>query len=138
MNAPKAAVAAGGIHGIGMDLVKVERMQKLLDRHGKRVLLKLLAPAELREVRARANTARGLAMCWAAKEACVKALGTGFSGIGFKEVGVVREANGRPRLIFSRAMQARLRREGVGATHVSLTDEDGLAGAYVILERKPG
>ncbi|WP_028006823.1 holo-ACP synthase [Solimonas flava] len=130
-----APPSAPGVYGIGVDVLRVERMQKLLDKHGSKLLLRLLAPRELREVRARSNRARALAMCWAAKEAFVKALGTGFDGIGWREVGVIREANGRPALIYDRKMRARLKALGVGAAHVSLSDDGGLVCAYVVLER---
>ncbi|NGY04450.1 holo-ACP synthase [Solimonas terrae] len=125
----------GAIHGIGVDILRVERMEKLLDKHGDKLLTRLLCAREQREVRSRKNVARALAMCWAAKEAFVKALGTGFDGIGWKEVGVVREANGRPVLLFDRKMRARMKRENIGATHVSLSDDGGFVSAYVILER---
>ncbi|HET8883135.1 MAG TPA: holo-ACP synthase [Solimonas sp.] len=132
---PASTPVPGSVHGIGVDILRVERMEKLLEKHGDKLLNRLLCARELREVRARKNTARALAMCWAAKEAFVKALGTGFDGIGWKEVGVVREANGRPVLVFDRKMQARLKRERIGATHVSLSDDGGFVSAYVILER---
>ncbi len=136
--APAAtAGVAGQLHGVGVDILRIERMERLLERHGRRVLVKLLCASELREVRARTNTARALAMCFAAKEAFVKALGTGFSGVGYRDAGVVREHSGRPRLIFSRSMQARLRREGIGAAHLSLSDDGGMVCAYVVLERAP-
>jgi holo-[acyl-carrier protein] synthase len=113
------------IYGVGVDLLRVERMEKALARHGSRLLRRLLCAAELREVRKRTNTARAVAMCWAAKEAFVKALG------------VVRATNGRPQLVFSRPMQARLRRDGIGTAHISLSDDGGLVCAYVVLESGP-
>jgi holo-[acyl-carrier protein] synthase len=125
------------IYGVGVDLLRVERMEKALARHGSRLLRRLLCAAELREVRKRTNTARAVAMCWAAKEAFVKALGTGFSGVGWRDVGVVRATNGRPQLVFSRPMQARLRRDGIGTAHISLSDDGGLVCAYVVLESGP-
>lgn len=131
-----AAAPPGSIYGIGVDIVLVERMEKLLAKHGNKLLERLLCAKELREVRARKNRARALAMCWAAKEACVKALGTGFDGIGWKEVGVIREANGRPILVFDRKMAARIKTLGIGASHVSLSDDGGFVSAYVILERR--
>ncbi|MES0873604.1 holo-ACP synthase [Sinimarinibacterium thermocellulolyticum] len=124
------------IHGVGVDILRIERMDKALARHGERLLTRMLGEAELREVRRRGNTARALAMCFAAKEAFVKALGTGFSGIRWRDVGVVRAANGRPQMVFSDAMQARLDREGIGAVHVSLSDDGGLVCACVVLERR--
>lgn len=126
------------LHGVGVDILRIERMEKMLARHGERLLARLLAPAELQEVRARAKQGRALAMCCAAKEAFAKALGTGFDGsIGWRDAGVVRQANGRPVLIFSRMLAARLRRDGIGAAHVSLSDDDGLVCAFVTLERAP-
>src|SRR3546814_20563263 len=74
-------------------------------------------------------------MCWAGKEAFVKALGTGFDGIGWKEVGVIREANGRPVLVFERKMKARIKTLGIGMSHISLSDDAGFISAYVILAR---
>jgi holo-[acyl-carrier protein] synthase len=124
------------LYGIGVDILRIERMQKLLDRHGAKLHAKILCAAERREVKTRPNAARALAMCWAAKEAFVKALGTGFSGIAFKDVGVVRDDSGRPYLVFSRAQQKRMRESGVGAAHVSLSDDGGLVSAYVVLERR--
>ncbi len=133
--ARKATAAIGTVHGIGVDLVEIARMDGLLQRQGSRLLDKLLMPAERREIRKRKDQARALAMCWAAKEACVKALGTGFSGVAFRDVGVVRAGNGRPQLVFSAAQRKRLAALGVGAAHVSLSDDAGMACAYVILER---
>lgn len=126
------------IHGIGVDLLRIERMEQLLEKHGRKLLTRLLCARELREVRARKNTARALAMCWAAKEAFAKALGTGFHGLGWREVGVVRAAGGRPELVFGRALRARLKRDRIGAAHISLSDDGGLVTAYVILERGRG
>lgn len=126
----------GSLHGIGVDVLRIERMEQLLQRRGQRVLTRLLCAAERREVKQRTNTARALAMCWAAKEAFVKALGCGFSaGIVWKDVGVVREESGRPVLIFSRAMRTRMKQDGVGAAHISLSDDGGQVCAYVVLER---
>lgn len=129
------AESPSSLYGVGVDILRVERMEQALGRHGRRLLTRLLSAAELREVRQRSNTARALAMCFAAKEAFVKALGTGFAGIGWRDAGVVRAANGRPQLVFSRRMQARLKRDGIGAAHVSLSDDGGMVCAYVVLER---
>ncbi|MEC9363938.1 holo-ACP synthase [Sinimarinibacterium flocculans] len=125
-----------GIYGIGVDILRIERVEKALARHGDRLLTRMLSEAELAEVRQRTHTARALAMCFAAKEAFVKALGTGFSGIKWSDAGVVRAANGRPRMIFSDTMQARLERDGVGGVHVSLSDDGGLVCAYVVIESR--
>lgn len=131
----KPPAAPSALLGIGVDVLRVERMEQMLARRGRSVLPRLLMAKELKEVRARTQTARALAMCWAAKEAFAKALGTGFRAFGWRDVGVVREANGRPVLIFSRKMQALMKTHGVAHAHVSLSDDGGVVCAYVILER---
>src|SRR3546814_11447065 len=110
-------VCSSDLYGIGVDILRVERMEKLLDRHGQKLLNRLLCAKALREVRARKNRARALAMCWAAKEAFVTALGSGFDGIGWTEVGVIREANGLPVLVFDSKKKARTKTPGLGLTH---------------------
>ncbi|QHS09824.1 holo-ACP synthase [Sinimarinibacterium sp. NLF-5-8] len=126
------------IYGIGVDLLRIDRVEGVLARRGARVLNKLLCQAERDEVAQKNHRARAVTMCFAAKEAFVKALGTGFAdGIRYHDVGVVRAPGGRPQLIFSAAMQARLSEKGIVAAHVSLTDDDGMVCAYVVLERAP-
>lgn len=132
----KAPPTPSALLGIGVDVLRVERMEQMLARRGRSLLPRLLMPRELREVRTRTQTARALAMCWAAKEAFAKALGTGFRAFGWRDVGVVREANGRPALIFSRKMRALMKAQGVAHAHVSLSDDGGVVCAYVILERQ--
>lgn len=134
---PKAgAENAPLLHGIGTDVLHVARLDAMLERQGRsRLLPRLLMPAERREVRQRRDLPRALAMCWAAKEAFAKAYGTGFRGFGWRDVGVVREANGRPVLIFSRRMKTLMRAAGVSHAHLSLSDDSGVVCAYVILER---
>jgi len=111
-------------------------MEKAYARHGQRLVQKILCPAEQAQLKKRAaRPARYLAMCFAGKEALVKALGTGFHGVGYRDGGVVHEASGKPVLVFSARLQARLQREGIGGGHVSLTDEGGLICAFVVLEK---
>lgn len=124
------------IFGVGVDLLRVERMQKVFDRHGERLVKRILMPAEIIEFRRRRNGARRLAFSFAAKEAFVKALGTGFHGVGYRDAGVAHEKSGKPVLIYSARMKARLKREGIGGGHVSLTDEGGMVCAMVVLEKR--
>ena len=58
-------------------------------------------------------------------------------GYANPDVGVVRGEYGRPRLVFSELMAARLTQQGIGAAHVSLSDDDGRVLAFVVLERAP-
>lgn len=123
------------IHGIGVDILRQERIQKVWDRHGINLAEKILGEAERAEFDLNKNPVRYLAMAFAAKEAFAKAYGTGFRGeLGFRDAGVVRESSGRPILIFSTAMQANLQARGIAKGHVSLSDEGGLICAMVVLE----
>lgn len=123
------------IYGIGTDILREERMDKIHARHGGRLAEKILCEAELAELERSKHPARYLAKAFAAKEAFVKALGTGFRGIGHRDVGAVREASGKPVLVYSPALQQRLNELGIVAGHVSLSDEGGLVCAMVVLER---
>ena len=123
------------IFGIGVDILRQERIQKIVDRSGDALAEKILGEAERDEWRRSKNPVRYLAMAFAAKEAFSKAYGTGFRGeLGFRDVGVVREENGRPTLIFSPVLQAQLRARGIARGHVSLSDEGGMVCAMVVLE----
>ncbi|HEX7382210.1 MAG TPA: holo-ACP synthase [Nevskiaceae bacterium] len=131
--------AASAIYGVGADLLRVERGQRLWERYGERAARKLLHPVEHRLLVAGRDPGRLLARSFAVKEAFVKALGTGFAGIGidFNEVGAARGPDGQPRLAYSKRLAARLAARGVGAGHVSISDEGGLVIAFVVLERAP-
>jgi holo-[acyl-carrier protein] synthase len=129
---------SAGLYGIGVDILRQERMAKVFARHGSRLVKKILCAAEQRELRRRrARPERFLAMAFAAKEAFVKALGTGFRGVGYRDAGVVHEKSGRPVLVFSRRLRAELTRRGIAGGQVSLSDEGGLVCAFVVLERRP-
>ncbi|HUP92717.1 MAG TPA: holo-ACP synthase [Solimonas sp.] len=134
------------IYGIGTDILRLERMEKIWARHGERLADKILGPEERREFDRRLVThrrpARYLAMAFAGKEAFVKALGTGFHGVAYADAGVVHLKTGKPVLVFSPRMRVRLKRLGISGGHVSLSDEGGLICAMVVLEggaapRKP-
>ncbi len=125
------------IYGIGVDLLRIERGEKLWARFGEHAAAKLLHPAERAVFESLPEAARGrfLARAFTAKEAFVKALGTGFIGVGFVEIGAVREPSGRPRLVFAQRLQDRLNALGVDGSHLSFSDEAGLITAFVVLEQ---
>jgi holo-[acyl-carrier protein] synthase len=125
------------IYGIGVDILRQQRIQKIWDRHGAKLADKILCEAEREEFVRSKNPVRFLTVAFAAKEACVKALGSGFSGVGYRDAGAVREASGKPVLVFSPKMQQQLRTLGIAGSHVSLSDEGGLVCAMVVLERSP-
>ena len=94
-------------------------------------------PEELNAYATARNPVRFLAMHFAAKEAIVKALGTGFAhGVWVRDVGFVQDHRGKPLVVFSARGDRVRRRFGAGNGYVSLTDEAGLVLAFAVLERQ--
>lgn len=124
------------IVGLGTDLVEIARMERLLARHGERALERLLHAGERAECPPAPNrAARFLARRFAAKEAAAKALGTGIAdGIRFVDLQVGHDGRGRPLLQLHGG--ARRRAEALGAVshHLSISDEQTHALAFVVLE----
>ena len=127
------------IFGIGTDVVSVERIQRLYDKYGERFVSHLLLPAEAQAFRDQERKVRFLAMRFAAKEAIVKAMGTGFAhGMWIRDCGVVANAWGRPEIVWSERGRERCEQLGIGEGHVTLTDEAGLTVAVAVLMRRNG
>jgi holo-[acyl-carrier protein] synthase len=125
------------IFGIGTDVVQLERVQRTWERHGERFVHRLLMPEELAGFRVYKRPVRFLAMRFAAKEAIVKALGTGFAhGVWIRDVGVLPNAWGRPEVIWSERGRRVRDTLGAGEGHVTLTDEAGLVVAVAVLMRR--
>jgi holo-[acyl-carrier protein] synthase len=123
------------IVGLGIDLVDTERIAAVLDRHGRRFSERVFTVAERHDCDGRRDRALAFAARFAAKEACMKALGTGWSaGVAFAQIEVVRGAGGSPELRLSGAARARAEALGARRLHVSLTHQPGAAAAVVILE----
>jgi len=122
------------IYGVGADLLRIERGEQLWQRHGERAARKLLHPDEWEGLRAAQNPGRYLARAFSAKEAFVKALGTGFRGVSYQDCGAVRAPDQRPRLVFSAEMQQRLDALGITGAHLSFSDDAGMILAFVVLE----
>ena len=124
------------IFGIGTDVVQVERVAKTYARFGEHFVARLLMDEERLFFARTKQPVRFLSMRFAAKEAVAKALGTGFAnGIWIRDVGTVPNKLGRPEVIFSQRGRDLCQQLGVGAGHVSLTDEAGLVVAFAVLER---
>ena len=126
------------IYGIGVDMLQSARIDKTYRRFGQHFVDRLLMPAERAQLTRTKRPERFLAMRFAAKEAIVKAMGTGFAhGVWIRDVGVVQNEWGKPEVVYS-ARGERLRRKlGVGEGHVTLTDEAGLIVAVAVLMRAP-
>lgn len=123
------------IYGVGIDIVEIRRMEESLARFGRRVAEKILSADECGEFDSTPRQARFLARRFAAKEALVKALGTGFRGGLFPgAIGVTHDGLGRPRFALTVAVSALLAERGISASHLSITDERDYALAYVLLE----
>lgn len=124
------------IFGIGIDVLEARRMQHTYARFGAHLLDRLLLPQERRQFELTRRPERFLAMHFAAKEAVVKAMGTGFAhGMWIRDVGMVQNAWGKPEVIYSPRGERMRRRLGVGEGHVTLTDEAGLIVAVAVLLR---
>jgi holo-[acyl-carrier protein] synthase len=125
------------IFGIGTDVVQLERVQAIFERHGEHFVRRLLMPEEEAGFRKYKRPVRFLAMRFAAKEAIVKALGTGFAhGIWIRDVGIQPNAWGRPEVIWSERGRELRDQLGAGEGHVTLTDEAGLVVAVAVLMRR--
>jgi holo-[acyl-carrier protein] synthase len=125
------------IYGIGVDLVKVERIERVLARYGDRFLERVFTEREIAYCRGKAWAASALAMRFAAKEAFSKALGVGLrqDGIRWREVEVIPNPMGKPEIFVNGRAAALCEAAGIANLHLSLTDEDHRALAVVILER---
>jgi len=123
------------IYGIGIDMVEIARMSRALERFGERLARRVLTDAELEQFRGARRPDRFLAMRFAAKEAASKALGTGFrEGVAPRRIGVRQDRRGKPSLVFLGSVAQRIQALGIQASHVSLTDENHYAVAFVVLE----
>lgn len=122
------------IYGIGTDIVKLQRFEQMYHRHGERLVRHVLLPIELELFKDHKRPARFLAMHWAAKEAVVKAMGTGFAeGMWIRDTGYVPDDKGKPQIIWSAQGQAVCAGLGIGGGHLTLSDDDGLIIAMAVL-----
>ncbi|TXG84030.1 MAG: holo-ACP synthase [Sphingomonadales bacterium] len=129
--------------GLGNDLCNIERIQASLDRFGSRFTARVFTPVEVaRSERRQLTRAASYAKRFAAKEACAKALGTGFrAGVFLRDIGVVNLPTGQPTLALTGGAAERLATmtpSGMQATiHLTLTDDHPWAQAIVLIVATP-
>jgi holo-[acyl-carrier protein] synthase len=123
------------IFGVGTDVVEIGRIQGALERFGERFARRILCEPELNRFLRHRLPANYLAKRFAAKEAFTKALGTGIHApANWHGVWVANLPSGKPELQFTPALKQLLHEKGVTHSHVSLSDEKGVAFATVVLE----
>jgi len=128
-------MSESGILGIGLDLVEVARVRASVRRLGERFAQRVFTPDEIAYCAGRARKFEHLAARFAAKEATLKALGTGITGwASMQEVEVVHNAAGRPEIRLRGGVLRRARSLGVTAAHLSISHTEGVAAAVVVLE----
>lgn len=131
------------ILGIGHDIVDIRRIEKTLSRFGARFITRCFTEKEQELAESRAHTPQQriatYAKRFAAKEACVKAMGSGVAdGVALKDIEIVKDRKGRPMVNITggayRYIALRVPDETVIVVHMSLTDEPPYASAYAIIE----
>ena len=132
------------IIGIGSDVLDIRRLEKTIAKHGDRFLDRIFTAAERAKAERRTERIRTAtyAKRFAAKEACSKALGTGFrAGVFWKDMGVVNEPSGKPTMVLTGGARARLdtmlplgHRARI---HLTITDDFPYAHAFVMIEAVP-
>jgi holo-[acyl-carrier protein] synthase len=130
------------IIGLGNDIVDIRRIEKTLENYGDRFVQRIFTEIERKKSDGRAQRAASYAKRFAAKEACSKALGTGFNvGVFWKDLGVVNEPSGRPTMQLTGGAAKRLAamtpKGHYAKLHLTMTDDHPYAQAIVIIEAVP-
>ena len=127
------------IIGLGNDMVDIRRIEQTLERYGARFVVRIFTDIEQKKSDRRAQRAASYAKRFAAKEACSKALGTGFRrGVFWKDMGVVNEPSGRPTMQLTGGAKQQLERitpaGHLARIQLTITDDYPYAQAIVIIE----
>lgn len=127
------------IIGLGNDLCDITRIEKTLERFGDRFVQRCFTDIEQVKSDRRRNRAASYAKRFAAKEACAKALGTGLShGVFWRDMGVVNLRSGKPTMALTGGaalwLEKLMPQGRTPVIHVSITDDNGMAQAFVIIE----
>ncbi len=130
------------IIGIGSDIIDIRRIERTLERYGERFVRRIFTEVEREKSERRALRAASYAKRFAAKEACAKALGTGFRrGVFWRDLGVVNLPSGKPTMALTGGAARRLAEitppGTVAQIDLTITDDDPLAQAIVIISAVP-
>jgi holo-[acyl-carrier protein] synthase len=130
------------IVGLGNDLCAISRVAEVLDKYGDRFTHRCFTEIERNKSDRRAQRAASYAKRFAAKEACSKALGTGMSwGVYWRDLGVVNLPSGKPTMKLTngaaRALSRLVPAGHEAHIHLTITDDNGMAQAFVIIEALP-
>ncbi|HEX8940497.1 MAG TPA: holo-ACP synthase [Candidatus Limnocylindrales bacterium] len=131
----RPAEAGPGVTELGVDIVRVERIRRTLERFGSRFSERVLTPREAAYVRGRAETLAGR---WAAKEAVSKVLGLGVRGIGWRDIEIERLPTGQPAVVLHGRAKARAAQLGMTAVALSISHESEFAVAVASGVRTAG
>ena len=123
------------IVGTGVDITEVPRIAAAIERFGERFLNRVYTPKEIAYCQSKKNAVERFAARFAAKEAAMKAIGTGLrQGVTWQDVEVGREPGGRPTIMFSGRAAEFAAKLGAKRVHLSLTHSEETAIANVVLE----
>jgi holo-[acyl-carrier protein] synthase len=130
------------IIGLGNDIIDIRRIERSLERFGERFVRRIFTEVEVAKSERRANRGASYAKRFAAKEACSKALGTGFRrGVYWRDMGVVNLSSGKPTMALTGGALERLRELTpagmVAQIDVTITDDHPLAQAIVLISAVP-
>ena len=118
---------------IGTDICQINRIKSVHKQYGKKFLKRILTENEIKYICSdKRNLINRLAGRYAAKEATSKVLGTGLRGVYFKEIEILREASGAPKLILHKRAKQKAKEKGLINFEVSIAHERGFAIAIVI------
>ncbi|MCL5022486.1 MAG: holo-ACP synthase [Nitrospirae bacterium] len=122
------------IYGIGIDIIKVERMREAVERWGERFLRRVFTDDELARCFAGKDPYPSLSVRFAAKEACIKAIGSRESA-AFRDIEVVNDEHGKPGIAPRGRLTEFFERNALGKAHLSLSHERDYGIAFVVIEK---
>lgn len=125
------------IYGIGVDVLEPGRVARLLEAYGERFARRVLTPDELPYYERSRRPAMFIANRFAAKEAFSKAMGTGFRfPVTLGQISIIQNRLGKPELYYREALQRLVDAEGIAGGYVTISDEQSVICAVVVLERR--